>query len=199
MALPAVAWLVWRSPGVLRLSHYAIAGGVVGGSPWIVWNLTHGLKGVLPVTSVAGEESTYFSRFGDLFTIVLPEWLGVRLPYSKDWLVWAPLGVVLTAAAVTLLLVAFARRPRGAEPLLVIAAVYPFLYAATSFTFFTDEPRYLTFIAPVRRSCWRRSSVVRASRSGRSPSRSAGRPSTSCGSRIRVGSATSVSPRTWGR
>ena len=31
----------------------------------------------------------------------------------------------------------------------MIAAVYPFLYAATSFTFFTDEPRYLTFIAPV--------------------------------------------------
>ena len=31
MALPAVAWLVWRRPGVLRLSHYAIAGGVVGG------------------------------------------------------------------------------------------------------------------------------------------------------------------------
>ena len=46
-------------------------------------------------------------------------------------------------------LVALVRRPRGAEPLLVIAAVYPFLYAATSFTFFTDEPRYLTFIAPV--------------------------------------------------
>jgi hypothetical protein len=149
MALPAITWLVWRRPGVLRLSHYAIAGGVVGGAPWIVWNLTHGLKGVLPVTSVAGEESTYFSRLGDLFTIVLPEWLGVRLPYSKDWLVWAPLGVALTAAAVTLLLVALARRPRDAEPLLVIAAVYPFLYAATSFTFFTDEPRYLTFIAPV--------------------------------------------------
>ena len=91
---------VWRSPSVLRLSHYAIAGGLVGGAPWLAWNLTHGLKGVLPVTSVAGEESTYFSRFADLFTIVLPEWLGLRLPYSKDWLVWAPLGVVLTVAAV---------------------------------------------------------------------------------------------------
>ena len=149
MALPAVAWLVWRSPSVLRLSHYAIAGGLIGGAPWLAWNLTHGLKGVLPVTSVAGEESTYFTRFADLFTIVLPEWLGLRLPYSKDWLVWAPLGVALTVAAVSLLLFAFVRRPRGAEPLLVIAAVYPFLYAATSFTFFTDEPRYLTFVAPV--------------------------------------------------
>ena len=148
ITLPAVAWLLWRSPGVWRLWHYAVAGGLAGGAPWIAWNLTHGLKGVLPVTSVAGEESTYLSRFGDLFAIVLPEWLGVRLPYSKDWLVWSPLGVALTAAAVSLLLVALVRRPRGAEPLLVIAAVYPFVYAASSFTFFTDEPRYLTFIAP---------------------------------------------------
>lgn len=149
IALPAVAWLLVRSPGVLRLSHYALAGGLVGGAPWIAWNATHGFKGVLPVTSVAGEESTYASRFGDLFTIVLPEWLGLRLPYSKDWLVWAPLGVALTVAALALLVVAFVRRPSRTEPLLVIAAVYPFLYAATSFTFFTDEPRYLTFIAPV--------------------------------------------------
>lgn len=149
MALPAVVWLLWRSPGVLRLSHYVVAGGLVGGGPWIVWNLTHGLKGVLPVTAVAGEESTYLSRFGDLFTIILPEWLGVRLAYSKDWLIGAPVGVAVTATAVLLLLVAFVRRPRGAEPLLVIAAIYPFVYAATSFTFFTDEPRYLTFIAPV--------------------------------------------------
>jgi hypothetical protein len=149
MALPAVAWLIWRSPGVLRLSHYAVAGGLVGGAPWLAWNLTHGLKGVLPVTSVAGQESTFFSRFSDLFTIVLPEWLGLRLAYSKDWLLSAPLGVALTVAAVSLLVVAIVRRPPGAEPLLVIAVVYPLLYAATSFTFFTDEPRYLTFVAPV--------------------------------------------------
>ncbi|MDX6423449.1 MAG: hypothetical protein QOI67_920 [Gaiellaceae bacterium] len=149
LALPAVAWLLWRRPGVLRLSHYAVAGGLVGGAPWIAWNLTHGLKGALPVTAVAGQESTYFSRFSDLFTIVLPEWLGLRLPYSEDWLVWAPVGVALTIAAVGLLLFALVRRPRGAEPLLVAAAVYPFLYAATSFTYFTDEPRYLTFVAPV--------------------------------------------------
>ena len=61
----------------------------------------------------------------------------------------APLGVALTVAAVSLLVVALVRRRRGAEPLVVIAAVYPFVYAATSFTFYTDEPRYLTFIAPV--------------------------------------------------
>lgn len=149
MALPAVAWLVWRRPGVLRLTHYAVAGGFVGGAPWIAWNATHGFKGVLPVTAVADEETTYFSRFSDLFAIVLPEWLGLRLAYSKDWLVWPPLGLAITAGVVALLLALLVRRPHGTEPLLVIAAMYPFIYAATSFTYFTDEPRHLTFIAPV--------------------------------------------------
>ncbi len=41
------------------------------------------------------------------------------------------------------------RRPPGFEPLLVVGAAYPFLYAASSFTFFVDEPRYLVFLAPV--------------------------------------------------
>ena len=149
MALPAVAWLLWRRPAVLRLTHYAAAGAVVGGAPWLAWNVTHGLKGVLPVTAVAGEETSYFSRFSDLFTIVLPEWLGLRLAYSKDWLLWPPLGVAITAGVVALVLALLVRRPRGAEPLLVVVALYPFIYAATSFTYFTDEPRYLTFIAPV--------------------------------------------------
>ena len=149
LGLPAVAWLVWTRRDVLRLAHWAVLGGVVGGAPWIAWNLTHGLKGVLPVTSVAGEDTTYFSRFADLFTIVLPEWLGLRLAYSKDWLVWPPVGVALTAVAVALAVVVLVRRPRGTAPLLVALAAYPFVYSATSFTYFTDEPRYLTFIAPV--------------------------------------------------
>ena len=41
------------------------------------------------------------------------------------------------------------RRPPGLEPLLVVGAAFPFLYAASSFTFFVDEPRYLVFVAPV--------------------------------------------------
>jgi hypothetical protein len=149
LGLPAVLWLLWRSPAVLRLAHWAVLGGVVGAAPWIAWNLTHGLKGVLPVTSVEGQSSTYLSRLGDLFTIVLPEWLGVRLAYSKTWVFGAPVGIAITVAALALLALAFARRPPRTEPLLVVAALYPLLYAATSFTYFTDEPRYLTFIAPV--------------------------------------------------
>lgn len=148
ITLPAVAWLVARNPSVARLAHYAFAGGVLGGAPWIVWNATHGLKGVIPAGSVADGESTYLERFLDLFAVVLPEWLGVRLPYSKDWLITPALGVAVSCAAIALLLLAF-RRFRKLEVLLLISTAYPFLYAATAFTFFTDEPRYLIFIAPI--------------------------------------------------
>ncbi len=200
MALPAVAWLIWRSPGVLRLSHYAVAGGLVGGAPWIAWNLTHGLKGVLPVTSVAGQESTYFSRFADLFTIVLPEWLGLRLAYSKDWLVWAPLGVALTvgrglAPALRAGAAAARRRAsardRGGLPVPLRRDVVHVLHGRAAVP---DLHR-----ARSRRCSWRRSSAVRGSRQARSRSRPPGPCSTSCASRIRGGSAISDSRATWGR
>jgi Dolichyl-phosphate-mannose-protein mannosyltransferase len=149
LALPAIAWVLVRNPGVLRLTHYGLAGAVVGAAPWIAWNVTHGLKGVLPVTSVEGQDTTYLGRLWDLFTIVVPEWLGLRLPYSRDWLVWKPLGVALTVVAVALVVFAITRRTRPTEPLLAAVVLYPLIYAATSFTFFTDEPRYLIFVAPV--------------------------------------------------
>jgi hypothetical protein len=149
MVIPALAWLAWRRLGAFRLAPYALLGGAIGAGPWIAWNVTHGLKGVLPVSSVAGEGSTYWSRFSDLFTTVLPDALGLRLAYSQDWLVPTALGAALTALVVAAFVWLLVRRPPGTEPLLVIGAFYPFVYAATSFTYFTDEPRYLVFVVPV--------------------------------------------------
>jgi dolichyl-phosphate-mannose-protein mannosyltransferase len=149
MVIPALAWLAWRRLGAFRLAPYALLGGAVGGAPWIAWNVTHGLKGVLPGSSVAGEGSTYWSRLSDLFTTVLPDALGLRLAYSQHWVVPVALGAALTALAVAGFVWLLVRRPPGAEPLLVIGTLYPFLYAATSFTYFTGEPRYLVLVAPV--------------------------------------------------
>jgi hypothetical protein len=148
LALPALAWLVARRPAVLRLAWLAVPVALVGSLPWLVWNARNGWEAVLP-RSVRGEESTYLGRLGDFFEITLPTWLGLRVPFSLDWLVPAPLGyalVVLALAGFALLLV---RRPPGLEPLLVVGAAFPFLYAASSFTFFVAEPRYLVFLAPV--------------------------------------------------
>ena len=148
LALPGLVWLAWRRPRAYRLAPWALAPAVVGAAPWLAWNLRHGGNAVFP-RSVVGSETSYGERFADLFTIVLPTWLGLRAPYTHDWLVGRTLGV----AALVLSLVAFAvllvRRPPGSEPLLVCVVMFPFLYAASSFAFLVAEPRYLVFIGPV--------------------------------------------------
>jgi Dolichyl-phosphate-mannose-protein mannosyltransferase len=148
LAVPAVVWLVWRRPSVLRLARLALPAALVGASPWLAWNVHHGWNAVLP-TSVAGAGSTYFGRLWDLFAVVLPTWLGLRVPYSHDWFVWPPLGIALLLLALGGFALLLVRRPRGLEPLLVLGVGFAILYAASSFTYFTAEPRYLTFLAPV--------------------------------------------------
>jgi hypothetical protein len=149
VGVPALAWLVWRRPAVLRSAWPVLPAFVAGALPWLVWNATHGWAAVYP-KAVAGEETTYLERLGDLFRFVLPQWLGLRVPYSLDWLVPRALGVAVVVLAVA----AFAwavlrRRPRRAGLLLAAGAAFPFLYAVSSFTYLRDEPRYLVFLAPV--------------------------------------------------
>ena len=148
MPLPALLWLAWRRPRAFRLAPYAIAAGIVGAAPWLAWNAAHGGSAIFP-PSLAGAHSTYFGRFWSLFANVLPTWLGLRLPYSLDWLFPKALAIALLVAALLALAVAVARRTRGTEPLLVVALAFPFLYAATRFTYFRAEPRYLVFLAPI--------------------------------------------------
>lgn len=148
LAVPVVVWLVVRRPSVLRLAWLALPAALVGASPWLAWNVRHGWNAVLP-TSVAGADSTYFSRLWDLFAVVLPTWLGLRVPYSHDWFVWPPLGVALLLLVLAGFAVLLARRPGGLEPLLALGVGFTVLYAASSFTYFTAEPRYLVFLAPV--------------------------------------------------
>jgi hypothetical protein len=148
LALPALAWLVWRRPSLYRLAPWALPTAVVGAAPWLAWNVRHGGNAIFP-RSVAGSETTYGERFADLFTIVLPTWLGLRAPYTHDWLIGRTLGIAALVLALAAFAVFLVRRPRGLEPLLVCAVAFPFLYAASSFTFLVAEPRYLVFIAPV--------------------------------------------------
>ena len=149
IALPALAWLAWRRPSAYRLALFAVPGFVICASPWLAWNLRHGWNAVLP-TSVAGSGSTYVERLADFFTTVLPMWLGLRAPYSHDWLIapvfgWGVLAAALGAFAYT----TYRLRSRSREPLVVVAAAFPLLYAISSFTFFTEEPRYLVFLGPI--------------------------------------------------
>jgi hypothetical protein len=146
--VPAIAWLVWRRPAVLRFTWIGVPAAVVGAAPWLAWNLRHGWNAVVP-ESVVGADSTYLGRFWDFFALALPTWLGLRLPYSLDWTFGSAVGVAVLVLALAGFAYLLARRPPGLEPLLVLGVAFPFLYAASSFTYFTREPRYLVFLAPV--------------------------------------------------
>jgi 4-amino-4-deoxy-L-arabinose transferase-like glycosyltransferase len=147
-ALPLGAWLLWKRRAAARLIPFAIPTFVLGAAPLLAWNVTHDWNALFP-SSVAGDDSTYLGRFVDLFRTVLPTWLGVRLPFSLEWLVWRPLAVAITAGAVVGLVLLLVRRPPTLAPLLVVAAAFPFLYAFSTHTFFVREPRYLVVFAPV--------------------------------------------------
>jgi hypothetical protein len=148
LALPALAWLAWRRPAAYKLVPFALPGLFLGSAPWLAWNVTHGWNALIP-RSVAGEESTYFGRLWDFFSIVLPTWLGLRLPHSHEWMLGRALGFALLLLALGGFVVLLVRMPDGLEPILIAGAAFPFLYAASSFTYYVDEPRYLVFLSPV--------------------------------------------------
>jgi hypothetical protein len=76
--------------------------------------------------------------------------LDLRLPFTSDWI-----GTKLVGGAVYVLLVAFLAvvawrlRRESVVLLAVIAVVYPFIYASSSYTWLNDEPRYLVLLIPV--------------------------------------------------
>ena len=148
LALPAVAWLAWRRPRAFRLSWIALPAFVVGAAPWLAWNVKNDWLSLRAEPAASIAQGTYLERLGDLFSVVLPMWLGLRLPYSLDWLVPPAVGLAVVAVAIGGLLVAL-RRPGGGEPLLLIAVASPFLIAVSPFAGYVDEPRYLVVISPV--------------------------------------------------
>jgi len=148
LTVPVLAWLAWRRPGAYRVAWAALPAFLAGASPWFVWNALNGWAS-LEASAVAGAGTTYFGRFGDFFRYVLPTWLGLRIPFSLEWLVGRPLGILLLGVSLAGLGVLLVRRPRSVGPLLIVAAAFPFLYALSSYTYYFREPRYLVIVAPV--------------------------------------------------
>jgi 4-amino-4-deoxy-L-arabinose transferase-like glycosyltransferase len=147
VVVPTVVWLVARAPGLLRRAHVAAAGALVGSAPWLLWSATHGWASLR--VSFEMEGNTYGSHLRHFWNPLLPEALGLRVPLAGDWLP----GPVVGTIAYGVLLAGFAfllwKRPPRLELLLVVALAYPFLFAVSPASFYTDEPRYLFLMAPV--------------------------------------------------
>jgi 4-amino-4-deoxy-L-arabinose transferase-like glycosyltransferase len=145
LGLPPVLWLVWRRPAVLRAVPVAAGAFVLGSLPWWIYNVRHHWASV----HAGRDESSAFGHLHNLFSSTLPAALGLRLPFSLEWLphvaVGAPLYVLALAGFAWLLI----RRPAGLGMLLLTAALFPIFYTASPYTWLNVEPRYLTLLAPV--------------------------------------------------
>lgn len=145
--LPTVVWLLVRAPSLLRRTHVALAGALAGTAPWLLWSATHHWASLRSGINQPG--NTFTSHLHHFFDPLLPEALGLRMPYSGDWVPGALAGVAAYVVVLVGLAVLFWRRPRRLELLLVVAAAYPILFAVSPASFYTGEPRYLFLLSPV--------------------------------------------------
>lgn len=146
---------LWFCPQLLRRwRHLPVIGltAVVGAAPWIRYNLVHHWVSFTfpPQPALAGG---YLSRLRAFFQVALPMALGLRIPYTRAWV----LGSIGIGAFVLLLalfvgwVIRCASTGRSSRvPLLFafLAAVYPFLFAISPFSWYVAHPRYLLFLAP---------------------------------------------------
>jgi 4-amino-4-deoxy-L-arabinose transferase-like glycosyltransferase len=145
LALPALVWLVWRRLRTIPHLWPAIPGFLIGALPWIVTNLRH------PGSSLSStqERTSEYGHLHNLFTAVLPTALGLRVPFSLDWIVGSVVGWVLFALALGGFAWLLWRRPSRTGVLLLIGAAFPVFYVLSPYTFLSSEPRYLAFLMPI--------------------------------------------------
>lgn len=145
LGLPAVLWLVWSRPALLRRAPLALSAFVLGSLPWWIYNLRHAWGSL----RTGQDEESKYGHLHNLVVATLPTALGLRLPFSLHWLPGATVGAVVYA----LLLAGFAwllvRRPPGLGLVLLTAVTFPVLYVVSPYTWLNTEPRYLTLVSPV--------------------------------------------------
>lgn len=146
IALPAIGWLAWRRPDLWRDAWTAVPPALVGALPWLVSNLRHDWWSF----DVDSGETPYPSRVRGFFSATFPMAIGLRAPYSSEWLLGKALTGLLYAALVVVLVVAWRRARAPAVRLLyLVLATFPFVHALSPSTWIVDEPRYVVVLLPV--------------------------------------------------
>jgi hypothetical protein len=142
---PAVVWLTIRRPSVWRHAWVAVPAALVGAAPWLASNLRHDWWSLdLPYT-----ETPYLDRLRGGIDSTIPMLLGLRVPFTNEWLLGkVGSGLIYATLIAVLLFAAWKTRRRPLSLLFLIAACYPFLYAISGLTWLTNEPRYVVVLAP---------------------------------------------------
>ena len=160
LVLPAAMWALGSARGSLtRLLPLGILGAVVGLLPWIIHAINTGV--LTPSRSGAQPATTYLGRLRALADPVLPDFLGLSnsSPAIAPGLPSRAIAIVLVLAVLAavwhrrrglLALVALRESARKPIDLVLLAFIItPFLYAASPFTWYLAEPRYLFTLYPL--------------------------------------------------
>jgi hypothetical protein len=146
IAGPALVWLTIRRPAVWRQAWLAAPAAFVGALPWLASNLRHDWWSF----DLPSDQTPYLTRLRGGISSTFPMQLGLRVPFSSDWLLGPIASPLLYAAALAAFVVLGWRfRRRRISLLVLIVAVFPFLYALSGLTWLTNEPRYVVVIAPM--------------------------------------------------
>ena len=145
IVVPALAWLTFRRRSAWRDAWVAVPLVLVGVLPSIVSNVRHDWWSF----RLDSGDTPYVPRVRGFLSATIPMTLGIRVPFTSEWLVGAGVSAALYAALVGALVVA-AWRLRHSNMLLLVAVVaaYPFLAALSPSTWITDEPRYVMMAVP---------------------------------------------------
>ena len=148
IAVPAIAWIVWKQPRAMRHLWLGASLAVLGALPWIAWNAQHGWASLTVHSSLANYERSL--RL--LASPVLPMTLGLRSPFSQDLFIPSAALTYLVYAGLLALGVYGAVRTRhsSASLLYTVAAVFPLLYAIDRRTsFISGWPQYTVVVTPI--------------------------------------------------
>ena len=148
IAVPVIAWTVWKQPRALRQLGTAVVLALLGALPWIVWNAEHRWASLGVHTSLAA----YRHSLRLLASPILPMTLGLRSPFAATPVLPSVAVVtVIYAALLGLGLYGAVRtRQRPASLLYLVAGCFPFLYAIDRRTSFIEGwPQYTVVVTPV--------------------------------------------------
>jgi 4-amino-4-deoxy-L-arabinose transferase-like glycosyltransferase len=148
VAIPAVAWVIWKKPRALRDAWIAAAAAVLGALPWIVWNALHDWASL----GIHSSFATYRHSLRLFVSPILPMTLSLRTPFTQQLIVPSSAVVYLIYAVLLVLLVYGAVRSahRPSSLLYLVILAFPFLYAIDRRTsFITSWPQYTVVVTPV--------------------------------------------------
>ncbi len=147
IALPVIAWTIWKQPRCLRQLWVALPLAAVGAMPWIVWNVGHNWRSLDVSYGVA---SSYWHRLRIFASPLMPMTVGLRQPFSQVRILPAALTYLIYAILAVLFVYGAVRTRRGnASILYFVAVVFPFVYAISQWTIESSDPRYLVVLTPV--------------------------------------------------